>query len=553
MNRALRAAVAAAVLLAAVPLVVAVAVRAGALDNGLGRTPAMGWNEWNTFGCNSNDALIRAVADAMVSSGMAAAGYQYVNLDDCWSTRTRDAGGNLQPDPAKFPQGIKALADYVHSKGLRMGIYSSAGTTTCSGFPGSIGFEAQDARLWASWGIDYVKYDNCGDHRGQTGQQRYTAMRDALLATGRPIYYSIVNWGQDAVWTWGTPVGNSWRTTGDISDNWGSVMSILDSQVGLESYSAPGGWNDPDMLEVGNPGLSDTESRSHFSLWALLNAPLLAGNDIRNMSEATRSILTNADVIAVNQNWGGKQGHKVRDDGEQEVWAKPMSDGSVAVVLLNRAGAGSTISTTAGQVGLAPTSTYTMRDLWSKATTSTGGTISASVPAHGVAMYRVSGAGIITATPTRTATATPTRTVTATPTRTVTATPTRTVTATPTRTPTPTATRTPAPTSTSQGTVACNAAYRITNSWPGGFQGEVAVTSTGTRSSAGWTVTWTFPDGQVISQLWNGRLTQTTTAVTVGNLDYNGALPPGSSTTFGFIASGSMANRPPSDVACQAR
>ena len=287
MNRVLRSAVAVAILLATAPLLVAVAMRAGALENGLGRTPPMGWNEWNTFGCNSNDALVRAVADAMVSSGMAAAGYQYVNLDDCWSTRTRDAGGNLQPDPVKFPQGIRALADYIHGRGLKMGIYSSAGTTTCSGYPGSIGFETQDARLWASWGIDYLKYDNCGDHRGLTSQQRYTAMRDALLATGRPIYYSIVNWGQDAVWTWGTPVGNSWRTTGDISDSWGSVVSILDSQVGLESYSAPGGWNDPDMLEVGNPGLSDTESRSHFSLWALLNAPLLAGNDIRNMSETT--------------------------------------------------------------------------------------------------------------------------------------------------------------------------------------------------------------------------------------------------------------------------
>jgi alpha-galactosidase len=537
MKRTLRAAVAVAILAAAAPLLVAVALRAGALENGLGRTPPMGWNEWNTFGCNSNDALIRAVADAMVSSGMAAAGYQYVNLDDCWSTRTRDAGGNLQPDPVKFPQGIKALADYVHGKGLKMGIYSSAGTTTCSGYPGSIGFEAQDARVWASWGIDYLKYDNCGDHRGQTSQQRYTAMRDALLATGRPIYYSIVNWGQDAVWTWGSPVGNSWRTTGDISDSWGSVMSILDSQVGLESYSGPGAWNDPDMLEVGNPGLSDTESRSHFSLWALLNAPLLAGNDIRNMSETTRSILTNADVIAVNQNWGGKQGHKIRDDGEQELWAKPMSDGSVAVVLLNRAGAAATISTTAGQIGLAPTSTYTVKDLWSKVTTTTGGTISASVPAHGVTMYRVSGAGIITATPTRTATPTPTRTGTATPTR----------------TPTPTATGTPTPTSTAPGTVACTAAYRITNSWPGGFQGEVDVTSTGTRTTAGWTVTWTFPDGQVISQLWNGRLTQNAAAVSVGSMDYNGALPPGSSTTFGFISSWTVANRSPSAVACQAR
>jgi alpha-galactosidase len=415
-NRTLRAAAAAAIFLAAIPLVVTATMPASALENGLGRTPPMGWNEWNTFGCNSNDALIRAVADALVSSGMAAAGYQYVNLDDCWSARTRGPDGTLQPDPAKFPNGIKALADYVHGKGLKMGIYSSAGTTTCSGYPGSIGFERQDAQTWAAWGIDYLKYDNCGDHRGQTSQQRYTAMRDALAATGRPILYSIVNWGQDAVWTWGAQVGNSWRTTGDITDSWNSVMSILDSQVGLESYSGPGGWNDPDMLEVGNPGLTDTESRSHFSLWALLNAPLLAGNDVRNMTEATRSILTNTDVIAVNQDWGGKQGHKVRDDGQQEVWAKPMSDGSVAVALLNRGSGAANISTTAGEVGLASTSTYTVRDLWSKTTTSTSGTITASVPAHGVAMYRVSGDGLISPPPSPTASTSPSPTASATPT-----------------------------------------------------------------------------------------------------------------------------------------
>jgi alpha-galactosidase len=521
MNRVLRAAVAATIFLAAIPLVVTVTMPAGALENGLGRTPPMGWNEWNTFGCNSNDALIRAVADAIVSSGMAAAGYQYVNLDDCWSARTRDPDGTLQPDPAKFSNGIKALADYVHSQGLKMGIYSSAGTTTCSGYPGSIGFEQQDAQTWASWGIDYLKYDNCGDHRGQTSQQRYTAMRDALAATGRPIFYSIVNWGQDAVWTWGRQVGNSWRTTGDINDTWGTVMSILDSQVGLESYAGPGGWNDPDMLEVGNPGLSDVESRSQFSLWALLNAPLLAGNDVRTMTATTRSTLTNTDVIAVNQDWGGKQGYKVRDDGEQEVWAKPMSDGSAAVILLNRAAGSATISTTAGQIGLAPTSTYTVRDLWSTAMTTTGGTITASVPAHGVAMYRVSGTGLITPSPTAT--------------------------------PTGSATHTPTPPPTSVGTFACTATYRVTNSWPGGFQGEIVVTNTGTASTAGWTVTWTFPDGQVINQLWNGNPSQSGPMVTVDNLTYNGALAVGASATLGFIASRNSTNQPPTDFACKAR
>ncbi|TMR13874.1 alpha-galactosidase [Nonomuraea turkmeniaca] len=372
---------------------------AAALDNGLARTPQMGWNDWNTFFCNVNESLIRQTADVMVSSGMAAAGYEYVNIDDCWSTRSRDANGNLVPDPQKFPSGMKALADYVHSKGLKLGIYSSAGTTTCAGYPASLGYEQRDAALWASWGIDYLKYDNCGDHQGRTGLQRYTAMRDALAATGRPILYSLCNWGQENVWTWGMPVGNSWRTTGDIAANWNSIMGILDQQVGLEAYSGPGGWNDPDMLEVGVGALTATEGRAHFSLWSLLNAPLIAGNDIRSMSAETRSILTNTEVIAVNQDWGGRQGHKISDNGNLEVWRKPMSNGSVAVVLLNRGTSTSTVSTTASALGLGSASSYSVRDLWAHTTASSSGTISASVPGHGAAMYIVTGGGI-TPTPT---------------------------------------------------------------------------------------------------------------------------------------------------------
>jgi alpha-galactosidase len=364
-----------------------------ALDNGLARTPQMGWNDWNSFGCNINDALVRQTADTMVSSGMAAAGYTYVNIDDCWSTRNRNAAGDLVPDPQKFPNGIKALADYVHSKGLKLGIYSSAGTTTCAGYPASLGNERRDAALWASWGIDYLKYDNCGDHRGQNGQQRYAAMRDALAATGRPIVYSLCNWGDENVWTWGMPTGNSWRTTGDIQANWNSIMGILDRQVGLEAYSGPGGWNDPDMLEVGVGALTATEGRAHFSLWSLLNAPLIAGNDLRSMSAETRTTLTNTEVIAVNQDWGGKQGHKISDNGNLEVWRKPMSDGSVAVVLLNRGGGTATVSTTASALGLCSQTPYTVRDLWAHTTGTSSGTISASVPAHGAAMYVVSGGG----------------------------------------------------------------------------------------------------------------------------------------------------------------
>ncbi|MEO3814106.1 ricin-type beta-trefoil lectin domain protein [Sphaerisporangium sp. B11E5] len=366
---------------------------AAALDNGLARTPQMGWNDWNTFGCNVNETLIRQTADVMVSSGMAAAGYEYVNIDDCWSTRSRNSSGDLVADPQKFPSGIKNLADYVHSKGLKLGIYSSAGTTTCAGYPASLGYEQRDAALWASWGIDYLKYDNCGDHQGRSGQQRYTAMRDALAATGRPIVYSLCNWGQESVWTWGMPVGNSWRTTGDIQANWSSVMGILDRQVGLEAYSGPGGWNDPDMLEVGVGSMTATESRAHFSLWSLLNAPLIAGNDIRSMSAETRAILTNTEVIAVNQDWGGRQGHKISDNGNLEVWRKPMSNGSVAVVLLNRGSGTATVSTTASALGLGAASSYSVRDLWAHTTGTSSATISASVPGHGAAMYIVSGGG----------------------------------------------------------------------------------------------------------------------------------------------------------------
>jgi alpha-galactosidase len=367
---------------------------AQALENGLARTPQMGWNDWNSFGCNVSDTLIRQTADAMVSSGMAAVGYQYVNIDDCWSLKSRDGNGNLVADPNKFPSGMKALADYVHGKGLKIGIYSSAGLTTCAGYPASLGNEQRDANLWASWGIDYLKYDNCGDTQGKSGQVRYTAMRDALAATGRAILFAICNWGNDNVLAWGPATGNSWRTTGDIQANWNSVMGILDAQPGWAAGARPGAWNDPDMMEVGN-GLSDTESRAHFSLWALLNAPLIAGNDIRTMNATTRSILTNTDVIAVNQDWGGRQGNRVVDNGNTEIWTKPMSNGSMAVVLLNRNSSTTTVSTSASQIGLGSASSYSVRDLWAHTTSTTSGAISAAVPAHGAAMYVVTGGGTV--------------------------------------------------------------------------------------------------------------------------------------------------------------
>jgi alpha-galactosidase len=392
MRKWMRLVLATALALTTIPLVLVVTSPARALENGLSRTPALGWNTWNAFGCDVSEQLIRQSADVMVSSGMAAAGYQYVNIDDCWMTHSRDAAGNLVPDPVKFPGGMAALASYVHGKGLKLGIYEDAGSQTCAGYPGSLGHEVQDAKLFASWTIDYLKYDNCNSD-GTSAKTRYTTMRDALAATGRQIVFSLCNWGEESVWTWGAPIGNSWRNTYDIAANWRSVMSILDLQVGKENYSGPGAWNDPDMLEVGNPGLSDVESQAHFSLWAVLNAPLIAGNDLRSMSAKTREILTNGDVLGVNQDWGGKQGYKIVDDGDRETWLKPMANGSRAVVLLNRGSGASSMSVSATQLGLPSATSYAVRDLWAHTDSAVSATVSATVPAHGAAMFTVAANG----------------------------------------------------------------------------------------------------------------------------------------------------------------
>jgi alpha-galactosidase len=370
-------------------VMVTTAPPAQALDNGLAKTPQMGFNDWNAYGCNVSDSLIRSTALAMHNNGMQAAGYQYVNIDDCWMTRNRDGNGNLVPDPAKFPNGIAAVATYIHSLGLKLGIYEDAGTATCAGYPGSLNHERQDANLFASWGVDYLKYDNC-NNQGVNAQSRYTAMRDALAATGRPILFSLCNWGQDNVWTWGADVGNSWRTTGDIAPNYTSMLNIFHANVGLANYAGPGGWNDPDMLEVGN-GMSVTEDRAHFSLWAEMAAPLIAGNNITNASSTTLSVLTNSRVIAVDQDPLGKQGRMVSSSGGHDVLAKPLANGDVSVVLFNEGSATATISTTTAAIGKTGAANYTLTDLWTGATSTTTSTISASVPAHGVVMYRVAG------------------------------------------------------------------------------------------------------------------------------------------------------------------
>ena len=280
------------------------------LDNGLGLTPQMGWNTWNKFWCGINETLIHDSIDALINSGLFEAGYNYINLDDCWQ-KYRGEDGYIIPDNDTFPHGIEPLVEYAHSKGLKFGLYSSAGNYTCQGRPGSLDFEKQDAEIYAKWNIDYLKYDNCYN-RGISSLIRYPTMKDCLNETGHPIFYSLCQWGQEKVATWAKDVGNSWRTTGDISDSWNSMITIIDQNDKWYKYAGPGGWNDPDMLEVGNGGMTLTEYKTHFGLWCISKAPLLIGCDITNMSDDIKKILTNKEYIAINQDKLGEQGHKIK-------------------------------------------------------------------------------------------------------------------------------------------------------------------------------------------------------------------------------------------------
>jgi alpha-galactosidase len=357
-------------------------------DNGLARTPPMGWNSWNHFRGAIDDATVRAIADAMVASGLQRAGYVYVNIDDTWEAG-RDSSGRILTN-RKFPD-MKALADYVHAKGLKLGIYSSPGPFTCAGYEGSYGHEEDDARTYAAWGIDYLKYDWCSAgriYRDEEMQAVYQKMGDALRSTGRPIVFSLCQYGRNDVWTWGSKVGgNLWRTTGDISDNWESMTRIGFGQDMLGAYAAPGHWNDPDMLEIGNGGMTDAEYRTHMSLWALLASPLLAGNDIRNISAATRDTLTNAEVIAIDQDPLGRQGTRISRDGELEVWARPLQGGGQAVGLFNRGSSSARIEVRCGDIHACG---YTARDLWTHNDVGTvPDVLSATVESHSVALFRL--------------------------------------------------------------------------------------------------------------------------------------------------------------------
>ena len=376
----------------------------------LAMTPPMGWNSWNVFQTNINEKMIKEIADAMVSSGMQKAGYRYLVLDDGWMAMERDKNGDLIADPKKFPNGMKALADYVHAKGLKFGLYNCAGTKTCAGYPGTLGHDEQDARMYASLGIDYLKFDWCSSD-GLNAKDAYTKMSKAIQKAGHPMIFSLCEWGNNKPWEWAKEVGQLWRTTGDIyncfdctknNGSWSAhgVMQILDMQKNLRIFAGPGHWNDPDMLEVGNGALSPAENRAHFSMWSMLAAPLISGNDLRKMSKEIAAVLTDKEVIAVNQDKLGVQGFRYAVKDSVEIWFKPLSKNNWAVCFLNR-------SMKSQQVDFnwkneqvndafskrqlnATQKDYKMTNLWTKKKVGTTADIlSATVPSHDVLMFRL--------------------------------------------------------------------------------------------------------------------------------------------------------------------
>ena len=375
--------------LAAIAFSICPAQWAVAQESSLAQTPPMGWNSWNHFACGVTEADVRAAADAIASNGMKQAGYTYVNIDDCWQGK-RDAEGKIQPND-KFPD-MKGLVDYIHSKGLKAGIYSSPGPKTCAGYEGSYKHEAQDAEQYAAWGFDYLKYDWCSArdvYKPEQMQEVYSKMHRALVETGRPIVFSLCQYGMYRVWSWGASVGgNLWRTTDDIQPNYDRMSVIGFDQNGLEKFAGPGHWNDPDMLEVGNGRMSFDENLTHMSLWCLLAAPLIAGNDLSKMDPYVLSILTNKEVIAVDQDAKGAQGYRVTQEGPLEVWAKPLADGSVAVGLFNRGVSRDPVTVKFSDLGFS--GAVTLRDLWNhKDLGSFREQYNSQVHRHGVVLLKV--------------------------------------------------------------------------------------------------------------------------------------------------------------------
>jgi len=365
----------------------------------LAKTPPMGWNSWNKFACDISEKTIKEIADSMVSSGMRDAGYIYLVIDDCWQV-DRDSAGNIVADPKRFPSGMKSLGDYIHSKGLKFGIYSDAGTATCQGRPGSRGYEFQDARTYASWGVDYLKYDWC-NHGKQNSESSYTTMRDALYKAGRPVVFSICEWGTTKPWEWGKNVGHLWRSTEDIincfdcKNYWGGlgVMQIIDLFTEIGDYSGPGHWNDADMLEVGNGVLTPFEERLHFSMWAMFSSPLMAGNDIRQMPKQTAGILTNREVIAIDQDKLGISAIRWMKYGDLEIWFKPLDRGDYAFCFINRGGQpvsfDQDLKTTIKKKYVIDGS-YALRDLWKHEDCgSTKDNVKGTLAAHEVLLLRL--------------------------------------------------------------------------------------------------------------------------------------------------------------------
>jgi alpha-galactosidase len=357
----------------------------------LALTPPMGWNSWNKFGCNIDENLIKGMADAMVATGMKDAGYEYVVIDDCWAATDRDANGVLVADATRFPGGIAALADYVHAKGLKLGLYTDAGDQGCQGKPGSRGHEVQDAQTFAAWGVDYVKSDWCNTN-GLDPRTQYTLMHDALLGSGRDIVFSLTSNGAGKPWFWGSTAANLWRNGDDIADNWGSMIGIVDNNSKYAAAARPGGWNDPDSLEVGNGGMNDGEYRVHFSMWAMMASPLMAGNDLRSMTQSARDVLLNRGVIAIDQDALGVQATLLRDSGGLQVWVRPLAQpGARAVALVNRSGSQAEMTVSWSELGLQG-GDATVRDLWRLIDNGpTTDAFTARVPSHDVVLLRIVG------------------------------------------------------------------------------------------------------------------------------------------------------------------